>query len=210
MSDTLEFHCAAIQVHIDAIIDKLESQPLTPLKDAKPKRAAGAYLLFYRGRVGVYAIWALLGLPLYSGKTTDMADRLSKHAESINAAVNLNIDDFMVKYIELDDKHAHLACMFEAAMLKRYSPVWNEELTGFGLKDVGKSRSDSIVSLWDTYHPGRPKRGETPNEKTVGELHAMLVKAARALALAHNLPPRILSEEEGCAVDLLSESLPLF
>lgn len=182
MSTKIAALCRLIQILIDEIIDELEKQPLVSLKEVKASCAAGAYLLYTRSVNGEYAVWAMGGVPLYSGKTIDMADRLGQHTLSIKQATNLNIDDFMVKYVELPKEYSHLACMFEAAMLKRYEPLWNTSLTGFGLKDVGVNRADSKISDWDTKHPGRPNRGQTPNRKTLEELTATIAQASRVLA----------------------------
>jgi hypothetical protein len=179
--------CRLIQALIDEMIDELEDRPLVPLKDVKPSRAAGAYLLYTIDIHGEYAVWALAALPLYSGKCSDMADRLTRHTESITQATNLDINHFMVKFIELPEEFSHLSCMFEAAMLRRYEPFWNGSLTGFGAKEVGGNRIDSKISDWDAKHPGRKNRGQSPNEKSPEELSETVAKAARGLATKHLL-----------------------
>lgn len=211
MSATIASRCAAIEALINEILDEIEAQPLVPLENIRTSRASGAYLLFTVSAEGIYSPWAITELPLYAGKTGNLQDRMSTHGESIEQVLNLHPGQFMAKFIELPDEYAHLACMFEAALIKRYRPLWNSDLKGFGLKAVGNNRTDSTISRWDTLHPGRPKRGEAPNDMAAEALMALVDERGRALLREHGISQlRDMSQDERVAADALSEMLVIF
>ena len=43
----------------------------------------------------------------------------------------------------------------EAEMIRRYRPLWNTVVDGFGNHDPGKGRYNQARSEWDVLHPGR-------------------------------------------------------
>lgn len=131
---------------------------------------AGIYTIHYQGEFEAYQ-----GLtevePIYVGKaeppgrrqgrregyeTTEerpiLQARLREHAESIEAAVNLNINDFLCRWLVLDKLWIPLT---EEILLTEYRPIWNAALGGFGNHDPGKGRRGQKRSAWDTLHPGR-------------------------------------------------------
>ncbi len=40
-------------------------------------------------------------------------------------------------------------------MTRRYNPLWNSHIDGFGNHDPGKGRYEQAKSEWDVLHPGR-------------------------------------------------------
>lgn len=84
--------------------------------------------------------------------STALADRLIHHADSIQAATNLDLTDFFCRALVVDDIWIPLG---ETYMIEKFQPVWNKVVEGFGIKTPGKRRKDQYRSLWDTIHPGR-------------------------------------------------------
>lgn len=196
------------------MMDKLKEQPAYPLKDVVAPKNAGAYLIYPKNRTGRYAALARAGLPVYVGKANGyggLRRRLSEHRKSIIQAENLNIEDFEVRFIVLADDDAYLACMFEAALIKRYNPFWNTELLGFGKHPVGVNREEGQISPWDTMHPGREGRGDCSSESTKTLLEARLLEKERAILKEYGLSEtRQPGEAEQQATSTLTTMLKLF
>ena len=81
--------------------------------------------------------------------------RLSDHANSINQADNLDIEDFRCRFIILEDAAADMIGTVEASLIRQYTPIWNSCIDGFGNHDPGSGRYDQAKSDWDILHPGR-------------------------------------------------------
>ena len=71
----------------------------------------------------------------------------------------------------LTDIESDLVIPVEAEMIRRYAPLWNTVIDGFGNHDPGSGRYDQAKSEWDVLHPGRPwaarLRGASPSLKQV-------------------------------------------
>jgi hypothetical protein len=91
-----------------------------------------------------------LGLDVKHGQA--LYKRLAEHAESVNAVVNLDIEDFFCRFLVVDDIWIPLA---ESILIERFKPVWNRVLDGFGNHDPGKGRYNGMMPLWDCLHNGR-------------------------------------------------------
>jgi hypothetical protein len=154
----------------DALLD-IETQPLPP----KQFIGAGVYAIYYVGSFSAYRRLSDVNRdgrfhrPIYIGKAVPsgarkgglgldadpgqaLYKRLAEHAESINAAQNLDISDFHCRFLVVDDIWIPLA---ESMLIERFKPVWNCALDGFGNHDSGKGRHQSRMSPWDCLHPGR-------------------------------------------------------
>lgn len=137
---------------------------------------AGIYAIFYRGSHNSfppYTPWASpdSDQPIYVGKaiptggrrgtptvsnrgnTGPLFARLSEHAGSIDAATNVNIDDFTCRFLVMKPVWVTLA---ERFVIDHYRPIWNICIDGFGNHDPGSGRHQGEVSWWDALHPGRP------------------------------------------------------
>ncbi len=146
-----------------------------PFSELTEVRGAGIYVIYYVGDFSAYApIVArnannVFGQPIYVGKaipkggrkgglTADaakgrgLAERLSQHAASIEQAENLNISDFLVRYLVVDDIWIPLG---ENILIETFKPLWNRAIDGFGNKDPGNRRATQYRSPWDVLHPGR-------------------------------------------------------
>ncbi len=151
-------------------------------------QGAGIYTIYYRGEFEPYSALARRNSnsqdwPIYIGKAipaggrvgikskkpskTPLFDRLDEHAETIRLAENLNVEDFLCRYLTIEDIWIPLA---ETLLITSFKPLWNVELAGFGNHDPGKGRYDGMRPLWDVLHPGRAwalkcqERNETPAE----------------------------------------------
>jgi hypothetical protein len=139
-------------------------------------RGAGVYVIYYSGTFPAYAAIASDPVdspnrrPIYVGKaipkggrkgglTNDPAatgrallERLRQHAASISEASNLDLDDFSVRHLVIEDIWIPLG---ENMLIETFKPVWNVALDGFGNKTPGKRRQAQYKSPWDVVHRGR-------------------------------------------------------
>jgi Eco29kI restriction endonuclease len=136
---------------------------------------AGVYVLYYKGTFHPYADISSandkhFNHPIYVGKAIPkggrkgglsdidpllsnvLSNRLRKHAESIDAASNLDLADFYFRAIVLDDIWIPLG---ENILIETFQPLWNVVVEGFGINDPGKGRLGQKRSAWDALHPGR-------------------------------------------------------
>jgi hypothetical protein len=136
---------------------------------------AGIYVIYYHGAYEAYEPVAMANIdgnnnwPIYVGKAipaggrkggldsgvdggTVLYRRLNEHAETIKQSKNLDIDDFSCKYLVVDDIWIPLG---ESLLIKKFKPVWNMIVDGFGNHDPGGGRYNQQKSFWDILHPGR-------------------------------------------------------
>lgn len=78
--------------------------------------------------------------------------RLGEHADSIAAATNLKSEDFRCHYLAVTPIWITFS---EGILIRKFRPVWNVLVNGFGNHDVGKGRHKQRRSEWDEIHPGR-------------------------------------------------------
>jgi hypothetical protein len=160
----------------ESISDALISRKTFPLPPEESFNGAGIYAIYYYGPFEPYRSINNHGhstqcnTPIYVGKavpagtrkgglglgTTSgpvLFNRLREHADSIREAENLDLVDFRVRYLVVDDIWIPLG---EAIMIEKFTPVWNRVIDGFGNHDPGKGRYLQQRSPWDVLHPGRP------------------------------------------------------
>lgn len=136
---------------------------------------AGIYAIYYCGGFEAYEEIARRNkdgrftAPIYVGKAVPkgarkggdldadpgkvLFQRLKEHKESINAAENLELNDFHCRHLVVDDIWIPLG---ESLLIAKFSPIWNRILDGFGNHDPGKGRHAGLRPRWDVLHPGRP------------------------------------------------------
>jgi hypothetical protein len=153
-----------------ALLDK----PVRGLPPEEPPRGAGIYVLYYRGDFAPYRPLStgnvdVFDTPIYVGRAhapgrrtggmrlddysgTALKRRLGEHAKSIRGAENLEVDDFQIRYLVVDDIWVALA---ETLLISQFQPLWNCLIDGFGNHDPGKGRRHQARSDWDVLHPGR-------------------------------------------------------
>jgi len=165
---------------------ELLARPTEPLSAVDQAAGAGVYVIYYTGPFPAYAAIAEANgggkfeRPIYIGKAIPkggrkgglskdaavkgraLGDRLKKHAASIAEAENLDLADFHVRQLVVDDIWIPLG---ENMLIETFKPVWNRAIDGFGNNDPGKRRATQFRSPWDVLHPGRKaflKLAESP------------------------------------------------
>lgn len=159
----------------ESVAEAMLLQPVGLLRP-EPFIGAGIYAIYYEGSFPEYAriternrdkhyTW-----PIYVGKAVPagarkggfglgadpgqvLFKRLDEHAKSIEQATNLDLSDFMCRFLVVDDIWIPLA---ESLLIEMFEPIWNRKIDGFGNHDPGKGRYNQQRSAWDTLHPGRP------------------------------------------------------
>lgn len=170
------FHSPEFQNVVDDAIRFFDTTPMHELPPPGPFVGSGVYSLYYLGGYGLYAEIGSLNRdtcvhPIYVGKavppgwrtartkdteTPDLYRRLGEHARSIHHANNLDVADFRCRFMILSGTEGDLLVPVEAELIRRYRPLWNIVVDGFGNHDPGAGRYNQAPSEWDTLHPGRP------------------------------------------------------
>jgi len=179
-----------------------------PVEQLSPKAfvGAGVYAIYYTGEHQPYQPYDPIAyhnqeletaIPIYVGKAVPQGARvgglgldappgnvlfirLREHAESINQARNLNLQDFRCRYLTVDDIWIPLA---ESVLISMFRPIWNTTVAGFGNHQQGGNRSNQRRSRWDVLHPGRPWAATLqPNIRTEEEIKELVLQALIARA----------------------------
>lgn len=166
------FNPLAMENLAESIVHALHLQDPVPLALVPEFDGAGVYALYYHGKFPAYKALTAVNAekliePIYIGKaspsgarkgielatqTTALTKRLKDHRKSIEAVTNLNIEDFSVRWLVMEDVWIALG---ESAMIRRHQPVWNARIDGFGNHAPGRVRAKGARPQWDTLHPGR-------------------------------------------------------
>lgn len=180
-----------------SLANELMTTDLVPLSQVEEFYGNGVYALFYTGDFKAYEPLAKQNrkcpgsFPIYVGKaapstrkgatfdpsaidTEEVGKALYRrvandHRKSVEAAENLNVEDFTCRLLVLNAIWVPLA---EAALIARYSPAWNSIIDGFGNHDPGKGRGAGKISRWDVLHPGRGREKYAPSSHTLKSLEA--------------------------------------
>ena len=157
-----------------------EKQERIPLESVAGVKGPGIYALYYEGVMAEHRPIAVGRGPSTPAKrfprarervaswtsNTLLRERIRQHARSIGQVDNLALDDFSCRVLAIVPVWIVFA---EQALIKRYRPVWNSCLDGFGKHDQGRRRGTTKRSWWDTLHPGRPWTVDETQVKTVAE-----------------------------------------
>lgn len=169
------------------------AQPIVKLADIQPFIGAGVYAIYYKGNFELYnpisaANKEEFAQPIYAGKAVPagarkgenildsqsgkyLYKRLCEHKESIEQAVNLDINDFYCRYLVVDDIWIPLG---ESLLIQQTKPLWNNVLDGFGNHDPGKGRYNGQRPLWDILHPGRKWAEKLSPGKSLEEIERIV------------------------------------
>lgn len=163
----------------------MQAQPRVALGSVQQFYGSGVYALYYLGNHSAYAPIKSTETPIYAGvagpasthaatpeeQGIRLAARLRDHANSINAAQNLAIEDFECRFLVVKSGLQKAA---EDYLLAHFHPVWNQPLCkGFGKHGDSAATRANTRSEWDTLHPGRRwALGEPnkPNSKSAAEI----------------------------------------
>ncbi|MBA3531048.1 MAG: Eco29kI family restriction endonuclease [Ardenticatenales bacterium] len=171
------FHSPAFEDVVNEAVEFFIKTPPYPLPPSAKFLGAGVYALYFVGQAGIYAPLGRLNqstirIPIYVGKTSptgwrtgrglatageagNVYRRLNEHAKSVQASSTLNVRDFVYRFIILAGPESGLIGGIEAALIRKYSPLWNSHIDGFGNHDPGSGRYNQSPSEWDILHPGR-------------------------------------------------------
>lgn len=176
---------------VNEAIDFFENTLAIDLPPTVPFAGAGVYALYYLGKSEFYEPLSLKNkkasiYPIYVGKAvpggwrqgryadktnSDLFRRLNEHSRSISQTKNLRKEDFRCRYMILGGIESDLIVPVEATLIRKYRPVWNSVVDGFGNHDPGSGRYNQAISEWDVLHPGRAwatrLKGQSPILKDV-------------------------------------------
>ena len=126
----------------ESVARKMLSSAVQPLP---PEQfiGAGVYAIYYRGDFAPYKALSACNrdkwkVPIYVGKAVPagarkgglgmsvdhglaLHNRLSEHYASINSAANLNVEDFVCRFLVVDDIWIPLA---ESLLIERFKPLY--------------------------------------------------------------------------------------
>ena len=115
--------------------------------DGQFHRLPGVYFLFYIGNKELYPGSFIIGsqsVPVYVGMSAfDISKRLRDHRAKIGRAKDLDVADFAVKVMFVDNRH-YAPCI-EGMFIEDFVPVWNRETLGISF---GSQKN----SQWEKYH----------------------------------------------------------
>lgn len=157
-----------------SVADALLQKEIVPMP---PDRfiGAGIYAIYYAGDYPEYSLLSNQNRdgkwqqPIYVGKAIPegarrgglgldapagsvLSKRLNEHAKSVEQAANLDLKDFVCRYLIVDDIWIPLG---ESLLIEMFQPLWNVVVDGFGNHDPGSGRYNQQRSAWDMLHPGR-------------------------------------------------------
>jgi len=137
---------------------------------------AGVYAIYCVAKTGAYKDFHQINrtsfdTPIYVGKAVpqgwrqgriskesqkyEMHNRIRDHSRSIELGKGLKLSDFHCRFMILESIETDLIGTVEAALIRKYKPIWNTLLDGFGNHDPGSGRYEQAKSDWDICHPGR-------------------------------------------------------
>jgi len=178
----------------------LEQDPV-PLGAVGTPLGAGVYAIYYVGDYPAYSgikeanAGGLWNAPIYVGKAVpkgarkggqsasgkpgkELAKRLKEHADSIEAAGNLKLDDFWCRYLIVDDIWIPLG---ENLMISHFTPLWNTTVDGFGNHTPGAGRFNQKRSRWDVIHAGREWAAKCqPRPESASDINKEIVEHLRS------------------------------
>lgn len=168
------FHSDAFAEIIKDTIRFFNGTPVHTLPPPENFIGVGVYALYYIGKNQYYRPLYDMNRtsfiqPIYVGKavprgwrqaraqasSNELYSRLNDHFRSISAASNLDVKDFMCRFMILEDAASDMIGTVEASLIRQYKPIWNNMIDGFGNHTPGKGRFKQAKSDWDVLHPGR-------------------------------------------------------
>ena len=170
------------------LVVRFEQQPQVSFTDVDSAEGPGIYALFYTGQHPAYVPIAGTPHPIYVGKAVPrgtrkgsmegrgqhaLRDRLNNHRRSIDAANNLDLGDFLCRFLAVVPVWVTLA---ERFLIDYYRPIWNTDVDGFGNNPQGQFRATGKGSWWDTLHSGRSWASQRTPKGTEAEAIALVAR----------------------------------
>jgi len=125
----------------------------------------GVYALYCIAKTGIYSKFHSINrtafrIPIYVGKAVpkgwrqarqllstdtrsyELNNRIREHSRSIDLGEGLGKSDFFCRFMILEGKESDLIGTVEAALIRKYQPIWNTLIDGFGNHDPGKESTN--------------------------------------------------------------------
>ena len=136
---------------LNASLTFLEELNIFPIDQNYPgvrARLAGVYLIYYVGQASLYG--NLVGpsedQPIYVGKSkTDILDRLSDHRRKIARAKDLEVTDFVFRFMTVNPRS--YAPAIKEMLIDHYDPLWNNSTVKFSFGNAKDKKNN-----WFKYH----------------------------------------------------------
>lgn len=189
------FHSEAFAEIIKDTMRFFNGTPVHKLPPPENFIGAGIYALYYTGKSKYYKpLYSINRVsfiqPIYVGKavprgwrqgrsqdvSNELYRRLCDHMNSIEQVDNLQIADFHCRFMILEDAAVDMIGTVEAALIRYYTPIWNNMIDGFGNHDPGSGRYEQAMSDWDVLHPGRSWAGRLNGQSLPLEMVEQKVK----------------------------------
>jgi hypothetical protein len=180
---------------VQSAVTFFEGTPVLGYPITTSFNGTGVYGIYYKGNYPLYKKFlednALeFKRPIYIGKavpfgwraarsnlsnneTVSLSGRLRQHERSIQSCQDLDIKDFKYRFVILNDEETDLIGTLESTLIRKYRPLWNSVIDGFGNHDPGKGRYNQAISEWDVLHCGRSwakkLSGSPPNLERIKE-----------------------------------------
>jgi hypothetical protein len=189
------------RVIVDSVLNALLRTPQGPMPPRERFDGAGVYAIYYRGKFPGYRPISGTEVPIYVGKAipagarqggsdameqiepeagTVLYRRLREHGDSIGTTETLDIADFRCRFLVVTPIWISTA---ESLLIRRFLPLWNVCVDGFGNHHQGKGRVGQKRSDWDTLHPGRGwAQAMKQSKHTTDEINARIAAHFRAAA----------------------------
>ena len=107
----------------------------------------GVYFIYFIANRELYTGSQIYGSnkdPVYVGMSAkDVSSRLVVHRNKIKKAKDLEVTDFAIKVMLVDNKH--YACCIEGMLIEHYKPIWNAETIGLCFGGGPKN-------IWHEFH----------------------------------------------------------
>jgi hypothetical protein len=177
-------------------VDFLLKSPVHKLPLGIQCEGAGVYAIYYKGDFEHYKKLAALNKvtcqrPIYVGKAvppgwrqtrqsetvaSSLCNRLREHGRGIESVKNLSVENFTCRFMILEGQESNLISTIESELIRRFIPLWNSVIDGFGNHDPGSGRYNQSPSEWDILHPGRiwaqRLTGKPPSRKNaISKIH---------------------------------------
>jgi len=169
------FISSVLREIINEAVEFFTKTAVSSFPPAERFEGGGVYALYYMGDFELYKMISLKGieeksLPIYVGKavppgwrtarvtTTSSASlfsRIREHFRNIEDVNNLSVKDFKCRYMILDGNESGIIGPVEASLIRKFQPLWNTIIDGFGNHTPGEGRFNQAKSGWDVLHPGR-------------------------------------------------------
>lgn len=172
------FHSPDFEEIIKDTIRFFNGTPVLPIPVPEKFQGTGVYAIYCTARSGIYKDFHEINrtsyiLPIYIGKAVpkgwrqarsgcsansesyELNNRMREHGRNLQTVEGIELKDFCCRFIILESAESDLIGTVEAALIRKYKPLWNTLLDGFGNHDPGSGRYEQAMSDWDVCHPGR-------------------------------------------------------